>query len=290
MKVKKIFRAILTSVLACMIMVMSVTSFRGSEVTAFSTQRTYRVYNAATCKHTRTYTLDALPTYNASRDVIGTDDRVVDWSKSGTVKITTTDNMGKYNMGTGFVVGDHVIATAAHCICDTENNISAIISDILLFNSSGEVVEHATPVEIHVPESFFKNEEPKYDPKYDYALITVSEDLSAYNCYYLGVPLDSFLSSESEISVTGFQGNTIYTGKGVIKPNNTASSEYIIGYTADTKGGESGAPVYYTESYGKYEYNTVIGIHTSGNDTCNYGMRMTTDLIDFYNGNPNLNW
>ena len=60
--------------------------------------------------------VDTLSSTNA-RAVIGDDTRVVDFSKSGVVKINFTASNGESYWGTGFVVDEHTIATAAHCVC-----------------------------------------------------------------------------------------------------------------------------------------------------------------------------
>ena len=82
----------------------------------------------------------------------------------------------------------------------------------------------------------------------------------------------------------------MYSGNGQIYDGN----DKIITYTVDTSGGNSGGPVYLTESYKGKTYNTVIGInvaHPNVEDPkYNIGTRMTTDLIHFYTNNPNIKW
>ncbi|MDE6797758.1 MAG: trypsin-like peptidase domain-containing protein, partial [Ruminococcus sp.] len=271
---------------------------------------TYRIYNAKTGDVLKEkYTLSKLASSNNARSVIGDEDRVIDWTKSGVVKLISSN----YYLGTGFVVGDHVIATAAHCLYDYENTTPKpeLLSEILLFDSKNNKTISVTPIESHIPVAFINAVDSKhrYVNKSDYALITVKEDLHAYKNFNLGVPLKSFDDSHSVVTVTGFPAkigkpgeekivnnhydHMMYSGNGPIYNGN----DTLIQYTADMTPGNSGGPVYLTESYNGTTYYTVVGINVSNpsKDNVDYqkyntGTRMTTDLIHFYNNNPNLKW
>lgn len=291
--------------IAMMLMILSV-SYSGNKSEAANTARKYRIFNAKTgAKIGSDYTLDPLSPNNNTRAVIGDkDDREVDWSKSGVVKIIGYDG-DYYNVSTGFVVSSHVIATAAHCVYGyTPGNIKPkTISKILLFKD-GNVDLEATPVTTHVPVEFINAVTNKndYSSTSDYALITVKEDLSKYACFGLGVPLDSFMNSNAAVTVTGFPGiskgitvntdteHTMCSGNGKIHHGNDS----FIYYTADETSGESGGPVYITESAYGQTYYTVVGINIGvpkNNPGYNIGTRMTTDLIHFYSGNnTHISW
>ena len=88
--------------------------------TVFSLKR------GGTCK--TQYTLNPVDTLSSTnaRAVIGDDTRVVDFSKSGVVKINFTASNGESYWGTGFVVDEHTIATAAHCVCEQTNGKNAV--------------------------------------------------------------------------------------------------------------------------------------------------------------------
>ncbi|MDE5584480.1 MAG: trypsin-like serine protease [Ruminococcus sp.] len=288
-------------VIAFVLMILSA-MYAGNKSEAANSQREYKVFNAKTGQLMKTYTLDKLPTRDNSRSVIGTDDRVIDWNKSGVVKIlNSTDRCS------GFVVSDHVIATAAHCVYEYKkvSPNPKKISDILLFDTNGDVTMHATPVKYHVPSKYISSGSNNYD----YALITVEEDLRFYACFDLGVPLYSFDDNNSVVTVTGFPG-TIGTGNNEKRVNTDTEhmmysgngivydiKDSLIYYKADSSGGNSGGPVYITESKSVSEdedkrrtYYTVVAIHTTGNNDVNYGTRITTDLIHFYKANSYINW
>ena len=254
-----------------------------------NTSRSYNVYNAANGNYLRNYTLSPLASKNNTRGAIGTADRVIDWTKSGTVKLMTSTNY----RGSGFVVGSHTIATAAHCVYNSEYECTPLY-DILLFDTNGNVTLHATPVECHISSIYATHHE------LDYALITVEEDLSDYACFNLGTVSNSENAYHQSVSVTGFPGkvnettvndfdnHTMYTGSGVI---NRTDNKHLF-YNADTSGGNSGGPVYVTESINGNLFLTVIAIHTNGTDYTgnNSGIRIDTNIIHFFKNNPNLNW
>lgn len=255
-------------------------------------------------------------TSNNSRTVIGFDSREIDNSKSGVVKLIGSSS-GTY-LGTGFVVNDHVIATAAHCVISNPNTIETI-NGVFLFNEYGGLLESVTPVEVHVPTEYINCINTpnvpyeKYHWAFDYALITVEEDLSEYANFNLAVSLDSFYPSTNvngpELKITGFpqyisgsEDNTNschnkYTGSGFAKYYTNLSSynefKTLVYYDVDASSGNSGSPVYYDEIFKGNTYHSVIAIHTAGEywaSGTNSGVRITEDLISFYLDNSNINY
>lgn len=262
--------------------------------------RAYNVYTARGGVFKRSYTLSVEETDNAvsPRVIIGEDDRYPDWTKSGVVKIIMDD----FYFGTAFVVGDHTIATAAHCLVDYTNLSRRGITDIKFFDSDGEQEDFdVTPVEYHIPTAFLLsngNGSGTYCESGDYALITVEEDLSDYNIFNLGMMTDTFSQSQT-ISLTGFHGDlnrdedNMHTGNGHFVSFYNSQDNYtadMFAHTADTTGGSSGSPIYLTESVNGHDYLTVIGINVSESQiyNLNYGTRFNSDILKFYNGNDNL--
>ena len=249
----------------------------------------YYVYNASTGARITSadYTINGKPSSKNGIDntdvVIGSDDRVIDWTKSGVAKLMCSGGAGY--LGTGFVVDDHTIATAAHCVVQSEYTGKAI-SSIKLFNSNGTVALSATPLQIHVPKDYFTS-----SAENDYALITVYQDISNYVCFDLGVALDQTVPVT--VTATGFPqyvnntyvndgtNHNMYSGTGSI----TSISTNQIFYNADTSSGNSGCPIYVTEaSNGNLKY-TVIAIHRGGS---NAGTRINGKILRFYYHNPNI--
>lgn len=289
----------------------------GQEAETFfenETPRSYRVYNAKTRSLMRKYSLAKPPVYSNEDSGISTysmtdgiDDRYIDWSKSGTVKLMSS----KDYKGTGFVVAPHVVATCAHCVYDIGTDSLCNISTIKLFNNNGEVSLNATPREIHIPTKYYVSSE--YDAYYDYALITVEEDLSDYMCYDLGVALDSVVTESDKrenlpVYVTGFPMvsnryhnvgiDNMLTGVGKFLYRDDISNYFTshqLVYDTYVSLGDSGSPVYIKETYSDKhgndaEYYTVVGISSSGSTNFSVCTRITTDLLVFFKQNPNLKW
>ncbi len=268
----------------------------------------YLVYDAQTRKELKSkeYTLnESTKYYNDSdnsistRAVIGdTDDRVIDWTKNGVVKIISSNG----SIGSGFVVGKHTIATAAHCVVNSYTKEVQNITSIKFFDNNGNTTLDVVPKEFHVPRKFMYNGITMIS-NYDYALITVEEDLSDYMQFDLGTVLNYSPSCNVSISNTGFPEKYYNADGSEIDVNNnklhnmysatgsvtsTAPRSFI--YNADMSVGDSGSPIYYTETINGKTYYTVIGIssHEVQETKTNIATRVTAELLRFYKQNPNI--
>lgn len=115
-----------------------------------NTSQSYKVYNAVNGGYVKSYTLSANPVMDKSKSVIDTDDRFVDFSKNGVVKIVTSIG----SIGTGFVVDDHTIATAAHVLY---NGNAVPVSHIYFFNQDGSIdMDITNPSYCHIPYIYIK--------------------------------------------------------------------------------------------------------------------------------------
>ncbi len=301
---KKINTRLSAVFVSLVVLIVAVFSLSSSSADASDFTMKYNVYNASTGQFLRNYNLTVKG--NNARWEIRDDDREIDYSKNGVVKIITKEleenNSGKkietYYTGTGFVVDDHTIATAAHLL-RKENPIQ--VYSLLLFDQDGNVsMTIKDAVEYHFPD--------KYAPQgtdhhlYDYALITVKESLNNYRCFGFGMMTEDFPNSSSNaISVSGFPGevrgievNTLskhelYKGTGIVTSFNKGNSgniEYIV-YTAYASNGDSGGPVYVAEHTNNKMYYTVIGINTHGSDYHNMSVAMSPHVLKFLRGNSN---
>lgn len=229
---------------------------------------------------------------NAPKGIIGNDDRFVDYSNSGVVKLSYTKNGNPY-LGTGFIVDDNLILTAAHCMYNATYNYVATNVTYTLYNANGTVNAIHNAASYHVPSNYINS----VSGNWDYALIVVNEDLSDYRTIDLGIARDKLKSnitssiylnyaSKLGIYVTGFaldnnSNITKYTGIGNL------ASPYLddksIFYNTDTDGGESGGPVYVKTANGQI---IAIGIHNgAGTSTYNIGRRIDTDILHFVYNN-----
>ncbi len=262
-------------------------------------------------KITTSYTLTSVPYQDLSRDISVQENRVPDSGNTPVVFLRVGAGVG-----TGFIVGDNVIATAAHCVYDRTSGtfISSIAVDVC--DDQGSQATHTyTPTSVHVPVNYRDyTEEYKYSC-YDYALIyvdtgddeTLAEKHGQLN---LGMPIDAFLENGSSVTASGFPGllngdttpNSSYTrykSSGNIQPFTLNVTEFALSKnlrfaaTCCVSGGDSGGPLYTVDEEGNPL--TAIGIVTGGgysSQTNSYfgtfGVRVTTDILHFYLNNTYL--
>lgn len=260
-------------------------------MTTVQHSKVYSKYDAQTGKKICDYTLDTVDDISGSsalsRGIIGDDDRVVDYSKSGVVLLNCKNMSGDTSyVSTGFVVGAHTIVTAAHCLSGTKDLTCTF------FNGAKNNTTVYKAKTYHIVKGYVQDD----DIDDDYAIITVEENLNSYACFNLGVCRDGIkdVSPAKTLFVTGYSGEgspallgEIVTGKGNLakNPKGIIIKPDTIHYNVDMVGGTSGAPVYLKNSDGSM---TVIAINGGSDYGCNYGRRIDTDVLHFIYNNPNL--
>ncbi len=274
--------------LALVLFAACVFHFPAEDARALNQSREYLRYDFATGQ-TTTYTLSALSELSLTRSVIGDDTRVPDTSNQAVVLA---------GGGAGFIVSDHIVATAAHCLYhrDIDNPANShYITDarVTIYDESGKnSVKTLMPVSFHIPMLYFEKGENEF-LNYDYGFIYVEEDLSEYGRFDLGVPMDECATYHTNVYNSGFPSDTDdgkfadreykrYTGSG----NVVEMTDYVVRYNADASGGNSGGPIYTESTFNNQVYRTVIAIHSAGDSERNQGVRVTTDLMHFYYNNP----
>lgn len=216
---------------------------------------------------------------------------------------TAVVSIGGY--GTGFIIGEHLIATAAHCVFERNNDNThrAFIDfDIKIIDEDGyTVINTIQPKYIHVPKLYF--DKPSYDINYDYALIYVEESLSDYGVFGLGLAMDDYILNRRNVTVSGFPAvDGISYNLRVETYGNTYPEYYGVDpqhfhYNAESVGGASGGPVYFNERYTynnglgiqRININTAIGINTVGGPGVGGGVKFNEDNLYFYYSNPYVN-
>lgn len=206
--------------------------------------------------------------------------------------------------GTGFIVGDHLIATAAHCVRTDGGEFKTDLT-ISTYDRSGNPVEggELTIAEIHVPENYIN----QLRTGYDYALVTVVEELCETDYVHFDIG-NSYNMTSSEVGtiplhVTGVpkmlgddlneenSDKKLYTHHGTIFGNDNVQ---VLKYNVDATSGQSGAPLYTItrERYNDDEYYTytALGVVIRNNVTNNESVLMTKYHQQFYNNNPYANY
>lgn len=273
--------------------------------------RTYYKYDATTGAYKGQYTLNPVSSISNSSVLScsfmdGSDDRWAEDGLQGVIDIQAINSQTKKyeNFATAFVVDSHTLITACHCLYHSGIGSSSATRENLKFKIFSDYNTESdftiTPIEYHLPKNYVDFTEYTEYIKYDYAIITVKEDLSDYINFNLGVVRDELYTDNSYnkklLFVTGFGGaGNSSTDKAIIKNSNTehlintkstgdgflisTPTAYRLYYDIDNVGGDSGAPVY-ANVKGK---QTVIGVHTRGTskeEPYHKGMRFTTDILN----------
>ena len=283
--------------------------------------KTYFKHIEGTGEHTyTTYNLNVQRGLADSRTMI--DEQMRNSFYPETLQCIVAIGDSNRNFGTGFIIGDHTIATASHCVCEVFSNTEfRFFDDLKVRIYPANLNNYATidnalatfDVKItHVPEEhitefenctyYYNNKLYYYDifAAYDYALIEVSNNLSAYGKMQLGSMTKELVSTTPTVTMSGFtdpwyvEGSGIYNNKryrtsGTIQNLSGIPTSYfkVIGGISS---GQSGGPVYYTPNGGTEKI--VLGINSMSNDIESVLVRITPTLRRFYYGNNYLvtNW
>lgn len=259
-----------------------------------------------TTKKTTTYTLSKLPMASGTARDRYPENRLPDPDYS-VVYLSMNGSSGS-----GFIVGAHCIATAAHCVTSGNGFVNSITAT-MCSSKAQEATQTVNAVRVHIPKIYRTSTNDYEKNAYDYALIYVEEDLTPYGIFDLGVATDTFLKNEGQVVASGFPGRTHEDTTGVDNSSNqryyslgkmqTVHNAYdLTGYnntknqrfqaTCVISPGDSGGPVYAITYLDGKRYDTVVGIITGGglNDDGKsyygtYGVRITLDLLHFYKNN-----
>ena len=217
---------------------------------------------------------------------------------------TYNDNNVVCTAGTGFIIGDHEIMTAAHCAYNFSDSATVTIPNANPYTSEAITFN---VVAAHVPQAYINYETINNIPglcsqDVDYAILTVSEDLSQYGSFLLGMGTSSIKGKSVPIHCMGYQGNELKISNGlIININNIGiSNNYETNLYSYYQ--TSGSPIY-TESYFGVpnttnedyvlnRYRTAISlVSTSYNDnngSHTYGIIIGSEILQFAYSNNYL--
>lgn len=246
---------------------------------------TYLKYTYATGQTTE-YTLPSIPEValtNYSAMALSDDDPREDASLDSTLVRVIA---GGYTC-TGFIIGDHEIMTAGHAVNLDGKFLTPMCIRIPDENASSNSYIEVTAIAAHMPKLHLTTS------GYDYAIITVEEDLSQYGKALLGMPTDSAINNHMNIHCLG------YTDAGVLKISHgtiNSKAEDHRGIICDViaRGGTSGGPLYIETDYGNADgtnmqtYKTVIGVISSASGIIASGPMISPRVLQFAYNNSNL--
>ena len=285
MKFKTKRKTAVAFVLSMLILMLSVVYFLPQTVNAVDfSEREYIYCNYSTDPWT--YDNYSLKLENANNiNNLSDIARKGDYTLDNETAVVRIENVG----GSGFIINEHTIVTAGHCVYNISNREFYDFT-ISITDAEGNVIKNLNPKFAHVPKAFADapNKNHLYAYINDYAMIIVEEDLSEYGMFDLGVATNQFMENKSEVAFCGYpdfnNGNNWgkrYSANG----NITDSNSSVIEYSTTTYEGMSGGPVYCEREYFGQTYKTIIAIHIRGGT----GTRITSDLLKFYYSNPRKN-
>ena len=243
------------------------------------------------------YTLPPYPiaAINNEDEQLRTPTDVIDHSNRNVVRITTSGGAGS-----GFIVDDHIIATAAHVIYNRSDSTFEDDVEVEVYNysaivNSSNLLCTTDAVTLHIPKKY-ATLTGGYQDNYDYALIYVEDDLSDYGIWKIGIATDEFIAAEDGLLTTsGFRTKNGVTARycstgSPIDYVQSYSPNNLKQYRMKTEGisypGKSGGAVYYSSEYGNYTPKSITGIVTgsaNGNsEGPTWAVRFTPTLITFY--------
>lgn len=210
------------------------------------------------------------------RKIIGTDNRKVITNTTKAPykfigKLIIEYSNGKAYGGTGFLVGESTIVTAAHCAYSRELN--AYPTKITFYpgrTGSSNPYGSSTVKKIHVPTKYKTNS--TYDNKYDYAVLELNTPIGKTTGFfeqYVFIRDPNIDIMYSAGYIIGYNGNTLYSAYG---ETTIYQKQKKIIYKIDTDSGQSGAPIFEKSTLSLY------GIHTSGSITQNTGRYITEEV------------
>ena len=226
-----------------------------------------------------------------TRQIVRQPECDVNYSPIG--RITSFFPDGTMMVGTGFLIGNDLIATAAHVVFMPEHGGYA--TDYSMFVPADNSVEdggnerpygtaNLLSNHIHVPRQYRDPDETARE-NYDYALVRIDRaigvDSRADHFDMRVVRSGDFLSEN--INITGYPGEaqgrttrSMWTATGAAM---VLINQRRVTYRVPTSAGQSGAPIVLAS-----DPRAVIGIHTMGRRTSpeyNSGVIMTEEVYNF---------
>ncbi len=224
-----------------------------------------------------------------------------DYSNTGVVRV---------GAGSGFIVDDHLVITAAHCVCNWELSDPEAYQNltVTVYNNDETSSKTYTIDSVHVPQKYYSDNSAQRDV-YDYALIHIDDHydnipirtFSQYEPFQIGYVTNEFIRSGGTIVTSGFtvdpdllsENHRYYSIGSMINKEEDTDFPFDLRYHANAgaNGGDSGGLAYYNSNYNNEIIKSAIGNITGGGENADYkvwGVRMTPTIARFIFNNENI--
>lgn len=194
--------------------------------------------------------------------------------------LLVTNQNGTITSGTGFMINDSCMATAAHVV-DGAQKVE------VYFGVDGIDYEYKYIADSWAYCASYPTSNSTAD---DWAVIEFTQNVASRTGHFLvGYTSYDYQLHTMNFTVCGFPGdkkvpnsNGICGNERYMYKDSSAIYSYsneVLSYVADTWSGQSGSPIYNSQTY------TVYGIHCVGGTTCNSGKRFTPALYTTFREN-----
>jgi V8-like Glu-specific endopeptidase len=207
-------------------------------------------------------------------------------TRDGRVQVSETERWphcihGKMSMefngreygGSGILVGPHHFLTAGHCVYEPETStLAENIRVYLALNGEAAPFNEALGVRVYLYPQWVESK----NSDFDIALIVLNRSLG-YETGWAGLLcLEDEELADQTVHVTGYPGDKGFKTMWTMDQRLGRVEREQLSYTIDTNGGQSGGAVWIK----KWGTPHVVGVHTSGGRSSNFGVRLSRSKIE----------
>ncbi len=162
--------------------------------------------------------------------------------------------------GTGTMIGQHHLLTAAHCVYDSDTKRWA--DNVVAYCGLNDDIKPFKPVKaihMYVPSTYIE----KGDKNFDFALVVLEEPIGLKTGWlgYLYTNSDTLLK-DSKITVTGYPADKGLKQMWTMTHTAKKVEADRVSYDLDTYGGQSGSAIYIPYKISENTVPIIVGCHT----------------------------
>lgn len=221
-----------------------------------------------------------------SRGIIGQDDRdpVTNVSESPyckvvKMKMTFENEQGqvKNTQGTGFIVGPNLVITAAHVIVYPEYGFWPVSCNVYTeYLNDSTYEEESSVIEYIIHKEMYDHSANRTN--YDWAILRTDSDIGNRQGWF-GFGFHYTFSNfvDTDIKTVGFPGDLPTTPSAMYECDGKITAcptKYLAYHNADTRGNQSGSPIYDTD-----QDQIVWAVHNAGGTSYNVSQKITPELF-----------